>query len=142
MKVQDRSLPATGRRLNLFNYVSVKEFATGKFFRKNNPQDVDYSCPFQQYVQSLQWSSPVLSSMSSRRWYLRVVKCSIVLIASTIFSYFGLSGSQYSLRTSSLTFSPSNCLTTRRAIKSISDFERLKLRYLHPNMIGGHAGRT
>ena len=48
----------------------------------------------------------------------------------------------HSFKTSSLTGSPSKSLITRRVIKSISELEREKFKYLHPKRIGGQAGRT
>ena len=99
-----------------------------------------YSLPSQQYVQSLHLSMPTESSISSRRLNLNVVKCSSLQISSTIFSYFGESGSAYSCKTSSVTFPFSSQAITLLVMRSISEEDLEKLRYLHPKRRGGQAG--
>ena len=101
-----------------------------------------YSRPFQQYVHSLHLSIPTESSMSSKRLNLNDVKFCSLRISSTICSYLGDSGSAYSFKTSSVTLPFSKRSITLLAIKSISDVEREKFRYLHPYNKGGHAGLT
>ena len=61
-----------------------------------SPSSAAYSLPSQQYVQSLHFSTPHASSISSSLLNLSDVKCSSLQISSTIFSYFSESGSVYS----------------------------------------------
>lgn len=94
--------------------------------------------PLKQYVHTLHGSSPMASSMSSSRWKRRLVKFWRLRISSTSLSYFSLVGSAYSSKTSCVA-SPSHSAMMRRVIKSKSDLEREKFKYLQPNNNGGQA---
>jgi len=96
-----------------------------------------YSLPFQQYVQIFSGGNPIASSMSFNFWNFRLVKFSLFLMHSSMHPYFLLSGSLYSSRHAEL--SPSSSLMTRLVIRSISERDLEKFKYLHPNSSGGHA---
>ena len=86
-------------------------------------------------------ATPVAAIISSRRWYSSDVNLSSLAISSTMRRYSGVSGLVY--RSSfSRSLSPSSLRMVRRAMRSYSDVEREKFRYLQPNMLGGQARRT
>ena len=98
-------------------------------FRPSNMYII-YTCQFRQNL-----------TYHPDRLNLKDVKFSSLRISSTICSYFSDSGSAYSCKISSVTFPFSKRSMTLLVIRSISEEEREKFRYLQPYNNGGHAGR-